>query len=529
MVEDSMEWMDRFFDPKIAQLYDLDSKAAMNHETLASTWYAVGLLARNNEGDAERAEDIIKYVINDQHNGPEDLWYGDYTREPEEPTVGTTWYPAAMYRSWDPNWRGFVGLSFITIYEEFGDLLSDGVKDLMLDSLHNCSVGDSYREGGVNGDNLYPSYSNPAIMRAIGTAWTGRQIGDDNMTQAGEKYAKKIIDLFDMHGTLSEFNSATYTGISLFGLTLWCKYAPEDSILAQRGPDLVRGVWNYTSQLWHPGMRNLAGPWDRSYGLDMTRYLGILSHFLAPIIGRKESGLWQNPEVMSHARDWAWAPLIAVHSEFHNSLLSDDVKESLKTFDGERTYEGKAYYPPFDIDTRNITTWLGESLMIGAQSYRTRSANGPSNNRGQFHPAVAHWSYGDSYVGWISVRYCTSCFKPCLCLSTNILPKLRPTEAHVLTEVSPNRLKITYPEGTSESVFNFVASPSLAKRDVQSWADIHGILISVSGNANPEPEITFSGRYGGAGSPIYDHNHWSFVHKMPSGFEGTPEIIIKFD
>ena len=109
MVEDSMEWMDRFYDPKISQLYDLDSKAAMNHETLASTWYAVGLLARNGDGDASRAEDVIRYVIKDQHDNPKDLWYGDYTREPEEPTVGTAWYPARMYGSWDPNWRGFVG------------------------------------------------------------------------------------------------------------------------------------------------------------------------------------------------------------------------------------------------------------------------------------------------------------------------------------------------------------------------------------------------------------------------------------
>lgn len=96
-------------------------------------------------------------------------------------------------------------------------------------------------------------------------------------------------------------------------------------------------------------------------------------------------------------------------------------------------------------------------------------------------------------------------------------------------EVSPKKLKVTYPEGTSSSVFTFVASPSLAKRDVQSWADIQGISISVSGNANPDPQITFAGRYGGSGSPIYDHNHWTFVHTMPAEFEGAPEIIIEFE
>lgn len=404
MLHDSMEWMDKFYDPEIGQLFDLQSRSAMNHETLPSVWYAVGLLARNGDGDAAKAERIIQYTIADQFDDPKDFWYGDYTKEPEEPTVGSERYPARSYRSYDLNWRGFIGLSFITMYEEFGDLLSDETKNLIVESMYKNSVGDSYREGGVNGDNLYPIYSNPSIMRAIGTGWAGRQNGDDNMTQAGEDYAKRIIDLYDMYDTLAEFNSPTYVGISLFGLTLWCRYAPEDSIMAQRGPDLVRGIWNTTAQLWHPEMRNLAGPWDRSYSFDMTTSLGIASLFLAPIVGREESGLRQYPETMSHARDWAWAPLIAVHSAYHNDLLSEDLKESLKSFDGERTWQGKAYSPPHDVDVRNMTSWLSKDLMIGAVSYHSRTAGGPSANSDQFHPAVAQWKRKESKIGWLSVR-----------------------------------------------------------------------------------------------------------------------------
>ncbi|KAI0010828.1 hypothetical protein F4779DRAFT_275955 [Xylariaceae sp. FL0662B] len=509
MMEDSMAWMDNFYDPKIGQLFDLESKAAMNHETLTSAWYAVGLLARNgNKGkDKSAAEAIISYIIADQFDNPKDLWYGDYTREPEEPAVGSAVYPARAYGSWDPNWRGFVGLSFITMYEDFGHLLSKPLKDLMLQSLHNCSIGDSYRGGGVNNDNLYPSYSNPAIMRAIGTGWTGRHTGDENMTTAGENYAKEIIELWDMHQTLSEFNSATYTGISLFGLTLWCKYMPKDSIMAQRGPDMLRGVWNTTAQLWHADMRNLAGPWDRSYSFDMTIHLGHLALFLTPIIGREKASLRQHPETMSHARDWAWAPLIAVHSDFHNSLLSNKLKDSLKSFRRERTWVGQAYYPPYDLESRNITTWLDKKLMIGAQSYRTRSRNGPSNNNGQFHPAVAQWMYRDGKIGWLS---------------------LRSSQAHVKFEVSPRRLKITYPDGGADSVFTFYVSPSLRQRNVKTWADIQGISISVSGNVDEAYDVKFAGRYGGAYGAYYDHNYWWFQHKMPAGFEGTPELIIDF-
>lgn len=45
--------------------------------------------------------------------------------------------------------------------EEFPHLLSWDVQDLILESLHNATKGDEYRVGGVNDDNLYPSYSNP--------------------------------------------------------------------------------------------------------------------------------------------------------------------------------------------------------------------------------------------------------------------------------------------------------------------------------------------------------------------------------
>jgi hypothetical protein len=87
---------------------------------------------------------------------------------------------------------------------------------------------------------------------------------------------------------------------------------------------------------------------------------------------------------------------------------------------------------------------------------------------------------------------------------------------------------MTYPNGNAGSSFVFIASPSLAKRDVQSWADIQGISITISGNVNPVPAIEFKGRYGGSGGALYDHNHWRFEHKMAANATGVPEIIIDF-
>ena len=130
-----------------------------------------------------------------------------------------------------------------------------------------------------------------------------------------QRYAQEIIDLFDRNNTLSEFNSGTYTGVSLYGLTLWCKYLPEDSIMAQHGPTMVEYTWlvnnNFSwiyiwgilltmylfsrrkavSELWHPSMKNMAGPWDRAYGYDMQRYLSLMALWFWVLIGKENSSL----------------------------------------------------------------------------------------------------------------------------------------------------------------------------------------------------------------------------------------------
>jgi hypothetical protein len=212
--------------------------------------------------------------------------YGDYQKEPEEPTVGTAAYPPNIYNSWDPNWRGFIGTAFIIALEEFPHLITPEVTSLLLESLYNNTVGDSYRVGGVDTDNLYPSYSNPSIMRAFVSGWTGRKLGEANMTASGEKYADAIISLFDRADTLSEFNSGTYAGVSMFALTLWSKYMPDDSVMGINGPSMVQHTWESIASLYHAGLKNVAGPWDRTYGYDMNKYLSILALHIWGVIGK---------------------------------------------------------------------------------------------------------------------------------------------------------------------------------------------------------------------------------------------------
>ena len=114
-------------------------------------------------------------------------------------------------------------------------MIPENVTTLIEESLFNATVGDTYRVGGVDGDNLYPSYSNPALMRAFVSSYVGNRLNDSNMTASGYLYAQESLALFNRSNTLSEFNSGTYTGVSLFALTLWAKYLPADNIMTGNG------------------------------------------------------------------------------------------------------------------------------------------------------------------------------------------------------------------------------------------------------------------------------------------------------
>jgi hypothetical protein len=49
--------------------------------------------------------------------------------------------------------------------EEFGHLIPNETTNYVLKSLYNATVGDTYRVGGVDSDNLYPAYSNPVSFQ----------------------------------------------------------------------------------------------------------------------------------------------------------------------------------------------------------------------------------------------------------------------------------------------------------------------------------------------------------------------------
>ncbi|KAL4864132.1 hypothetical protein BDV12DRAFT_205906 [Aspergillus spectabilis] len=515
LFNESMAIQDAIYDSSALYLrYFYYPLAAGPHETRSTVWYSVGLLQRNHNDDVDEAVKIIKNVIGDQEKNSTVQWYGDYTVYPEQPTVGSPAYPAVIYNTWDPNWRGFIGTALIIIYEEFRSLLPEDVQDLILESLYNSTIGDSYRVGGIDDDNLYPAYSNAWLMRTVASSWTGRKFNDANMTAAGDSDALDFLELFDRNGTLSEFNGPTYAGVSIYALTIAAKYlACTNSTIGQNAHRIIQEIWQYESQLWNPNMRNFAGPWDRSYGYDMNNYVGIMSIWVWTLLGKEKVWNYQSPIwTMAHADDFEIAPVLAVLSDFHETLIPESVVSSLSSFEGEHTYNGHAYAPPADYSPRNITTWLSSNLTIGTASFNQSVVGGFSKDSSSFSPSVVHWIRSDESIGYFN---------------------LYPTETALQAEVAPYSLNLTYPLGNASSTFTLVlASNPLgtgAKRDIVTLADIDGLKVEVGGSVDPVPEISFCGLVGGSCDIIHGFEFWNVTFSMPRNSSDVPRIDLRFE
>jgi hypothetical protein len=93
LFDESMSFLDQIYDPTAGYLnYFYYPLAANRHETRSSMWYAAGLLQRNEGTDADEAVKIITNIIGGQNKNVSAQWYGDYTKYPEEPTVGSPAY-----------------------------------------------------------------------------------------------------------------------------------------------------------------------------------------------------------------------------------------------------------------------------------------------------------------------------------------------------------------------------------------------------------------------------------------------------
>jgi hypothetical protein len=383
----SVGWMDQYWDEATGMLWSPGDVADPHHPQLGldhivreSAWYALGLFLRNGPGDVERATRALEAILTYQFDEPNMVYHGTFYRAPEEPHPPESPFE---WKDYDPNWREFIITTIAIILIEYEQQLPRSLVD-EIDAAIRKAVEGALKRG------LKATYTNIALMNAFMMCFAGDRLDEPAWVESGEAMAKEIYRLFKLHDTFEEYNSPTYYGPDLYALAEWRVYG--SALLRQLGAEMGALLWADVARFYHAGLRNLCGPFDRSYGMDMRRYVALLGEWIWLITGQEQAPFPGFDRPFAHSADFCFGPCIAILG----AQVPDEARPHLLTFQGERQIERVIS----DSPRRVATAWLASHIMIGAEN--TDSAKQGS---AQFHPATVYWQVGADEVGWIRLRH----------------------------------------------------------------------------------------------------------------------------
>ncbi len=371
ILDASMEWMDAHFDGLL--YFSGNTGSPPRHIVRESTYYALGLLER---GEKERAAGVLHAVLDHQLNEPGTVYHGTFLRYSEEAHPGTG---AEEWRDYDPNWRDFIGTGFALVLIFFEEQLPAELVARIEHSLRLAVEGTLARA-------VRPGYTNIALMDACLLHYAGQRLDEPGWCAAGEALAQQVYDLFAQTGAFEEYNSPTYYGTDLYALALWRGFSGS-ALLRELGTKMEAALWRDIAAYYHAGLRNVAGPWDRSYGMDMTRYAALLGLWIWLGVGREHAPFPDTTRPFEHALDVCFGPCAALAG----TAIPGDALAHLQAFQGARRVEHTITLSP----PRMASAWLGENLMLGAE-FTGQGKMGYS----QFHPLTIHWRTASGAVGW---------------------------------------------------------------------------------------------------------------------------------
>jgi hypothetical protein len=370
-----MTWGDRFWDDEMGLLWGpgdqpgpQESGPKTTHMVRDSAWYALGLLVRNGAGDTERAIRVLDVVLRYQFNEPGQVYHGTFYRTPQEAHPPA---PAQEWKHYDPNWREFIMTTIAIILIEYEDRLPRPLVQ-KIDAAFRLAVEGALARG------LKATYTNIALMHAFMLWYAGRRLQQPAWVQAGESMARETYHLFRLHDAFEEYNSPTYYGVDLYALALWRAYAASP-VLHNLGAQMEALLWADIACYYHAGLRNIAGPYDRSYGM--------VGEWIWLAAGREHAPFPDPSTRFAHAADFLFAPLAAILG----APVPPAARAHFLAFQGERQVERVIA----DAPRRVATAWIGRDIILGAEH-----ASGSKRGSMQFHPATAHWRIGDD-VGWL--------------------------------------------------------------------------------------------------------------------------------
>jgi hypothetical protein len=336
--------------------------------TRSGTYHAIGLLFRNEGADRENAQRMIRGILALQHNSPGEKLHG-------------AWRTGVTKDHRDENWREFVGTGLIVVREYFGEVM-DPVLIHAIDVALICAA-----QGAAVRD-VSAEYTNIALMSAFLMDYVGHTSGNLALQEKGKAKAQVIVDLFRKYNTFTEFNSPTYYGANLMGLGLWRELG-KSSELRNAAKPIETAFWADIAQGYHAGLKNMCGPYIRSYGMDMTKYNALVGMCIAMGLDGPENA--PLPQTRDRAFEWAYAPVFALLQIQPPDYLSARFKSLGKV----REFHHQIPSHKGDFQTHTL---LESNWMMGA-------ASGIHRRWDQHCPGTIHWTANSrGGLGWLLVH-----------------------------------------------------------------------------------------------------------------------------
>ena len=381
----ALQWTDQYWDARAGLLWDthLDPRPRpgeqRRHVVRDTIWYAVGLMLRDQAGDRERSLQAIAAVLKQQLDDPAQPYNGTFYRSAEEPHPPARY--AQLFVQYDPNWREFVGTTLAILLEEYSDRLPEPLRKQMESAIERA-VSSEIAEA-----RLRPDYSNIALMHGFLWSWAGKRLQRPEWIRGGRQFSEEVYRLFNQHGNFEEYNSPTYYGVDLYALSLWRNYGPEPWFV-KSGSDMEARLWTDIAAYYHAGLKNVSGPFDRSYGMDMQSYVSLVGLWLRTTLGAEAAPFPKIGGRMVHSDDMQYASLFA--------LLGTEIpKEALASF---RKF-GTEHQIRRELPRNRVATaWIGRDFMLGGEA-----TGGTRETSGQYVPATAYWKTSNGEAAWMAL------------------------------------------------------------------------------------------------------------------------------
>jgi hypothetical protein len=262
LIRAAVDRLDQDFDPRERMLaravgtgyqYHTGMRSRTVHPTRDSLEYALLLLEAGGEERRRRAAEILERVVALQETDAAGKWYGLWGWYLEEPA------PRMSPADW--NWADFNGALLLLAAGRHGPSLETSLLGRMREAIRHAAYS-------VRRRNVTMSYTNIAVMGSFVTLAAAEMLGDANLAAYGKDRLRRFARAVDETGSFAEYNSPTYTHVTIANLTRLRMLVRDDDSRALGGR-IHHRAWQHLARRWHPPTAQLAGPMSRCYQTDL--------------------------------------------------------------------------------------------------------------------------------------------------------------------------------------------------------------------------------------------------------------------